>query len=101
MFRGLKQLIKPFLKRVIFSSEGLPIVLSLSILGVLLVLFRMKGIEQDYQINKVEHRKRSLVFKNKEFKAQKASQLSVKNLRTMAEMYNLQRPKQKQIIIIP
>ena len=101
MFRGLKQLIKPFFRRVVFSSEGLPIVLSLSILGVLLVLFRMKGIEQDYQINKVEHKKKSLVFKNKELKAQKAGQLSVKNLRQMAERYNLQRPKQKQIIIIP
>ena len=101
MLGGLNQLIKSFFRRVVFSSQGFPIVLSLSILGVLLVLFRMKGIEQDYEINKVKDQKTSLVFRNKELKAQKASQLSVKSLRQMAEMYNLKRPKQDQIIIIP
>ena len=93
MFGGFKNLIKSFLRRVVFSSQGLPIVLSLSILGVLLVLFRMKSVEQDYQINKIEQKKRTLTFKNKELKAEKASQLSVKNLRRMAERYSLQRPK--------
>lgn len=97
----LKRLIKSFFRRIVFSSQGFPIVLSISILGVLLVLFRMKSVEQDYQINEIEKKRKTLIFKNKEFKAKKASQLSVKNLRRIAEKYNLQRPIQEQMIVIP
>ncbi|MCY4644783.1 MAG: hypothetical protein OXB88_09215 [Bacteriovoracales bacterium] len=97
----IKKIIKSFFRRIIFSSQGFPIVLSLSILGILLVLFRMKSVEQDYSINEVAKRKKTLVFKNKEFKAKKARQLSIKNLGQLAERYNLQRPKQEQIIVIP
>ena len=90
-----------FFRRIVFSPQGFPLVLSLSMLGVLLVLFRMKSVEQDYQLGEIAKRKRALIFNNKKLKAKKASQLSIKNLRLMAEQYGLQRPKQEQIIIIP
>ena len=97
----ITQFMKYFFRRVIFSSQGFPIVISISILGTLLVLFRMKSVEQDYRINEVGKKRKSLVFESKELKAEKASQLSVKNLRRIADKYNLRRPKREQVIVIP
>ena len=73
----------------------------MSILGVLLVLFRMKSVEQDYKINKIEKEKKTLKLKNRALKAKKAKQLSVENLQKIAENHNLERPKREQIIVIP
>ena len=61
----------------------------------------MKSVEQDYLINEIEKKRKTLIFENKELKAKKAGQLSVKNLRRMAEKYGLQRPTREQIIVVP
>ena len=97
----LKRWVKKFFRHIVFSSQGFPIVLSLSIIGLLLVLFRMKSVEQDYQLNEIAKKKKMLIFKNKELKAGKAAQLSVKNLHRMADKYGLKRPGREQIIVIP
>lgn len=88
-------------KEFLLSSKFFPILFALAILSILLVLFRMKSIEQDYSINEINSETKTISYENKDLKAQKAGKLSVKNLRKMANKYNLQRPKQKQIIVIP
>jgi len=87
--------------KALFSAQGFPIVLTLAILGVLLVLFRMKGVEQDYQYDTLIRKTNKANLENKELKAKRAQKTSVKNLRKFASKYNLKRPKQNQIIIIP
>jgi cell division protein FtsL len=88
-------------KNVIFSSQGFPLILSFAILGILFVLFRMKGVELDYKVTNVNKDIERTVLENKELKARKAKLLSSKKLRTMARKYGLSQPKQEQIIVIP
>lgn len=70
-------------------------------LGLLFVLFRMKGVELDYKITSVNKDIDKVVLDNKELKAKKARLLSVKRLRKLASKYDLKQPKQKQIIVLP
>lgn len=90
-----------WLRGIILSAQGLPIVLTLSILGILLVLFRMKSVEVDYQITETEKEIKRIEVENKELKAQRARLLSVKNLKNIAQKYDLKQPEQEQIIVIP
>ena len=89
------------IKGVLLSSQGLPIVLSLVVITVLFVLFRMKGIELNYEIATVKKDVEKIRVEGKELKAKKARLLSVSNLRKMARNYNLAQPKQHQIIVVP
>ncbi len=89
------------LRGFLFHSKFFPIIFLSAFLGVLLVLFRMKSVEQDYSINNIDSETREISYTNKDLKAKKASRLSVKNLQTLAKKYNLESPKQKQIIVIP
>ncbi len=89
------------LKGIVLSSQGLPIVLSLVVITVLFVLFRMKGIELNYEIANVKKDVEKIRVEGKELKAKKARLLSVSNLRKMARTYNLAQPKQHQIIVVP
>lgn len=89
------------LKHFIFSNQVFPFVLTFFILGLLFVLFRMKGVELDYKITAVNKDIEKVQLDNKELKAKKARLLSVKRLRTMASKYELSQPKQKQIIVLP
>ena len=97
----MKRLVQLFFRRVILSSQGLPIILILSALGVLLVFYRMNSVEQDYKINDIDKMRKSLQSQNRELKAKKARLLSIKNLQKMADQHGLQRPQKNQIIIIP
>lgn len=92
---------KEKLKSIFLSAQGLPIVLSLVVITVLFVLFRMKGVEMNYQISSVSKDVEKVKVEGKELKAKKAKLLSVNNLRRMARVHQLQQPKQKQIIVIP
>ncbi|OIQ18446.1 MAG: hypothetical protein BM556_09325 [Bacteriovorax sp. MedPE-SWde] len=96
-----KSPIKEKLKSVFFSAQGLPIVLSLVLITILFVLFRMKGVEMNYQLSSISKDIEKVKVEGKELKAKKAKLLSVNNLRKMAKSYKLQQPKQKQIIVIP
>lgn len=89
------------IKGILLSSQGLPIVLSLVVITVLFVLFRMKGIELNYEIANVKKEVERVKIEGKELKAKKARLLSVSNLRKMARRYNLAQPKQHQIIVVP
>lgn len=95
---------KPFVtkaKKIVFSSQGFPLLLSFAILGILFVLFRMKGVELDYKVTNVNKDIERAVLESKELKARKAKLLSSKKLRGMARKYGLSQPKQEQIIVIP
>lgn len=90
-----------FLKRNLLNSQTFPVVFILAMLGILLVLFRMKSVENDYKINELVERIDEKQHELKELKAIKAKQLSIKNLRKISNKYDLQTPKQAQIIVIP
>ena len=96
-----KQSIFQKLKGLVTSSQGMPIILTLAIISILFVLFRMKGVEIDYKLNTVNQKTKEEVLNNKELKAKKANLLSVGRLRKLAKKHNLQEPKQKQIIVVP
>ena len=87
--------------QIFFSAKIFPLCLFLMVIGVLFVLFRMKSVEMDYKISEVNKKIRKVEMKNKQLEATKAKLLSIKNLRRMAHKYELQEPKQNQIIIIP
>lgn len=93
--------IKDFFGRYIFSPKSLPIVLALSVMGILFVLIRMKGIEQDYRYNEVTKQLKIIKIENKELKADRAQVLSMKNLKAFAQKFELKEPDEKHIIVIP
>lgn len=88
-------------KGFLFSNNVFPFVLTFFIMGLLFVLFRMKGVELDYKISSVNKDIEKVIVNNKELKAKKAKLLSVKRLRKLAAKYQLKQPKQKQIIVLP
>ena len=79
-FKDLVISFKVMLKKIIFSTEGLPIVLTIAILSVLFVLVRMKSVEQAYTKNEVSKQIKKSKYVNKELHAKKAKLLSVKIL---------------------
>ncbi|MCP4913811.1 MAG: hypothetical protein GY909_11930 [Oligoflexia bacterium] len=92
---------KEYIKNLIFSSQVFPFILTFSVMGVLFVLFRMKGVEINYKIASFNKDIDKISLENKELKAKKAKLLSIKRLRSMAKSYELAQPKRKQIIVIP
>lgn len=97
IFKSLLNKVKGF----VLSTQGFPITLTLTILCILFVLFRMKGIEQDYQYSNITKQIDNVEIDGKELKAKKAQLLSVKNLREIAQKHQMHEPKQGQIIVIP
>ncbi|MBT6326901.1 MAG: hypothetical protein HOJ35_13110 [Bdellovibrionales bacterium] len=89
------------IKKIIFSTQGLPLLLVITIISILFVLFRMKSVEIDYQINEITNTTKRVKIENKELEARKARLLSNNNLRKLAKKHGLAEPKQSQIIIIP
>lgn len=79
----------------------MPIIFAITVIGILFVLVRMKGIEQDYKLNEIQKVVDIHKIKNKELKAIKARELSVKKLKAYAKKFNLNEPNDKRIIIIP
>lgn len=93
--------IKTFFSKYVFTSQTLPFVFVFSVLGILFVLIRMKGIEQDYKFNELAKSLKVKKIENKELKADRARLLSVKKLKGFASKYNLEEPDEKHIIVIP
>tara|TARA_Y100000768_G_C23990599_1_gene692336 strand:+ start:2491 stop:2835 length:345 start_codon:yes stop_codon:yes gene_type:complete len=89
------------LKNFATHSKSLPFIVIFSILGILFVVIRMKGIEQDYKLNEIQKLVRIHKIKNKELKAIKAKELSVKKLKAYAQKFDLSEPDEKRIIVIP
>jgi hypothetical protein len=92
---------KIFLQKYITNSQALPFVVTISALGILFVLIRMKGIENDYRQNELTKMVREAQLDNKELKAERARMLSIKKLRGIATKYQLKEPDEKQVIVIP
>lgn len=93
--------ISSIVNKYIFTSQTFPLILALSTIGIMFVLIRMKGVEQDYQYNEVSKKLRIHKIENKELKAKKANLLSVKKLKGFAKKYNLKQPNDKHIIVVP
>jgi cell division protein FtsL len=83
------------------NIEVFPFVVAFTALGIMYVLIRMKGIEQDYRAHELNNKIKEVTVENKELKADKARLLSVKNLKRMSSQFKLTEPEEKQIIIIP
>ena len=79
----------------------MPLVFAFSVIGIMFVLIRMKGVEQDYTFNELEKRVKIQQLQNKELKAKRASHLSMKKLKALADKFELNEPDEKRIIIIP
>lgn len=88
-------------KSIFFSSRGFPIILTFTVLAILFVLFRMKTVELDYQVNFLNKEIEEVIVENKDLKARKAKLMSVDRLRAMATKHGLSQPKQNQIIVVP
>ena len=88
-------------KDAVMSSQGMPVVLTLTVIAILFVLFRMKGVETDYRINTVNEKIKTASMKNKELRAKKAKLLSVERLKRLAKKHDFSVPDQKQIIVVP
>lgn len=85
----------------LFNPQALPFTLTFTILAVAFVGFRMKGIEQAYELNNIENDINKAIIRNKELKAQRAREMSVPKLREFAVKYDLKEPGPEQIILIP
>lgn len=88
-------------KNTFLSSQGLPISLAFITISILFVLFRMKSVELDYQVNAVDSKIEKDLLENKELKARKAKLLSSKNLHMLANRHGLKQPSEKQLIFVP
>ena len=103
---ALRQKRKPsFLKNKVFvtlvNPEILPFTLTFSLLCVLFIVLRMRGVEQTYSLNKMNHLIEKETTLNKELKAQRAKLLSSHRLREISEKFDLKDPGPEQIILIP
>lgn len=90
-----------FLSDKVVTTQTLPLIFVVSILGIMFVLIRMKGIEQDYKYTEIAKRIKVQKIQNKELKAKKARELSIKKLKAYAKKFKLNEPDEKRIIIIP
>jgi len=90
-----------FLKETVFTTHGLPLFMSLFVLGLLLVVFRMKGVELDYKYSELDKKLNHIFLEKKELDATKANLTSVGNLKVFAKKYSLKEPKSNQIIVVP
>jgi hypothetical protein len=96
-----KVIINNRLLEFLFNAKALPFTLTFTTLAVLFVAFRMKGIEQAYELNLLKTEIHKTTIKNKELKAQRAREMSVQKLREFAVRYSLKEPGPEQIILIP
>lgn len=94
-------LLKNFFNKYILTSQTMPLIFVLSTIGILFVLIRMKGIEQDYKFNELTKQIKIQRIENKEIKAQRARMLSINKLKAYSKQFKLEEPDEKHIIIIP
>ncbi len=88
-------------KAFLLSTQGLPLVLSLTTLAILFVLFRMKNIEQGYQHEALKKSLSKEKLTHKALEAKKTRLASSKNLKKLAKKHQLKEAGQKQIVVIP
>jgi hypothetical protein len=96
-----KGFFKKFFHTIIFSHDYLPILMTFIFLSITFVLVRMKVVDQHYQHDEDSKRFSQLELENKVLKATNANLLSIDNLRKLAKKYDLQSPKNNQVIVIP
>lgn len=88
------------IREVFASSQGFPIFLTLTLMAILFVVFRMKIVEIDYKLADLNREIESVSLENKELKARRAQLLSVGKLRSLAVDHDFSQPTENQIIVI-
>lgn len=88
-------------KKSFFEPKHIVYLIIFASLSVGFVYSRMRGVELQYQVNKLVKQIENESQTNKKLKAQKADLMSVRNLKKIASKYKLKEPTQKQIIVIP
>jgi cell division protein FtsL len=83
------------------KNSIVPLVFVILLLSYLLIYFRMKSLDQDYEYNKISKTLDMKQSIRKELHAQKAHLLSASNLRKWSKKFKLQSPSEDQIILIP
>ena len=97
----LKAKTKGAIKNIIFSAQGFSLILVIASIATCFILFRMKGVEHDYEMSTLNKKLKKVESFNKDLRAKRAHHLSIKNLRKLAKKHKLKEPKQSQIIVIP
>lgn len=96
-----KKKLKNKQKTALISPKYIGYTLLFIALSVGFVYSRMRGVELQYQVNKLVKKIQKNQQHNKHLKAQKADLLSSGNLKKIAQKYKLKEPSRKQIIVIP
>lgn len=99
--KKVKTLFFKFIKLIFGNLRNAFISLGLIICAVLFIFIRMRGVEQDYALNKLNDKHSQINLKNKELKAERAILMSPNNLKQIATQYKLNQPGPHQIIVIP
>ena len=83
------------------NGNTLSMIIAFVLISFFAVMFRMKGVELDYKINKRDKELRKVVLENKELKAKRARELSIESLNNLANKHKMKEPSQKQVIVVP
>lgn len=99
------KLLKNFFSKTLHSLFGsfynILFLIGFISLGIGFVYVRMKGVEQDYELHRINKIFEKSSLHNKELKAEKALSLSAARIKKMAKDHNLKVPTSDQIIVIP
>jgi len=90
-------MVTSFLKK----GNNLVILVFFILTCLMAIVFRMKSVEQDYQLSEKRKEVRRVLETNKALKADRARSLSTKNLARLAKSHRMKEPSQKQIILVP
>ena len=99
--KKIRLLLFKFIKLVFGNTRNALISISLISLAAMFIFVRMKGVEQDYELNQLNQKFYQINLRNKELKAERASLMSSNNLKQIAKFHNLNQPGPHQMIVIP
>ena len=68
---------------------------------LLMIFVRMNRVEMDYSFSSLNKQAEKAYYDKKKLTSEKAKLLSIKQLALMAKKYQLDRPSEQQIIVIP
>lgn len=94
-------MITSFAKFLFGSVRNTLIVFGFVALALAFVIVRMKVVNQDYELHRLEQHYRDVSLLNKELKAKKAEKLSSVGLKQMAAKLGLVAPEPGQILVVP
>jgi hypothetical protein len=82
-------------------KNNLGVILLIVVSSFILILFRMKSIEQDYAMNEIKKNMEESKVKYKELYSKKEKFLSIGNLRKLSKKFDFKEPTSDKIIVVP